>query len=199
MSFTGLLDRTVTLQRQTTEMLALRTIAADMAPSLTAGATCCAFVVISGADTTGTVTVIGPVAGVSTSEVLTFAGDLFKQTINQWDSGALTAVKTSGLTGNIKVDARAFDGSPVIVWGNIATGVKVRIDAGPTKLKVGNAGQDSTIAATMFMAPLAQTLLQGGDRVVDSGSNYRIMPSHWLTDGLTIHHYEVPLSRETRN
>lgn len=201
MSFNSLLNKQFKCERPTNELLAETTIAASMSLTRAAGSTCCMQVSISGADTDGTVDLIGDVAGTSTTETLTFSGAGTRQSKQEFDDGELTAVEPSGLTGNIRVDAVARDGQPVMQLIERISSFRGRVDDATARTREGLqqevAGQDVRTSHFLFMN-VNSTTLQGDDRITntsDATEKYRVSGSvlKRFRHAATPHHWEVPL------
>jgi hypothetical protein len=124
-------DRTVTLRRQTANVLDATTAAASLSLSRQPVREGLLRVVVTGGTTgSGTVTVTGTVGGVAgTSEVLTFTGNGAKTTVKRFT--AISAIATSGLAdeaavATVTIQCVGADGSPQVQAYAVATGIPVR-------------------------------------------------------------------------
>ena len=198
MSFLGLLNKAFKAQRRSDVLLASTTIAASHTLTRAAGGTCCMLVTIAGADVTGTIKLVGLVAGVSTSETLTFSGAGSRQSKNQFDAGQLTSIEPSGLTGTLAVAARAPSGQPLVQNVDLTGNFAGRLSDARYRLKQGIAGQDENVTHILFMSPLSTTL-QGGDRILDVGDSIGYLVSASLkrsSQAPGAHHWEIPVITE---
>jgi len=206
MSFISLLNKNVKIQQRSNALLASTAIAASHTLTRSAGGTSCMLVTISGADPVGTIDLIGNVAGVSTTETLTFTAAQARQSINQFDDGDLTALETSGLTGNLQVEAVSPDGQPLVQVLDITGAFAARITeansiSGTSRqvnLSQEVAGQDIQETHIMFMSPMS-TPLVGGYRVLDNDSGDKYLVSgkvNLYNSFINSHHWEIPLMME---
>jgi hypothetical protein len=198
MSFLGMLNTSMKARRRSDELLASETITTSHTLTRSAGATCCMLVTISGADTDGTVKLVGNVAGVSTDETMTFDAAESRQSVNEWDDGSLTALEPSGLTGNIQVRARGTDGQPLIQPLDISGAFPARVWDKTQKMRMTPAGEEPEEGVIIFMQPMATTLL-GNDLLVnvdDTTEVYRVDPTRNLSRVQLAHHWQIPVMIE---
>lgn len=196
MSFLALLNRTLVAQRDTDVLRDTATITAEMTLTQGAGQTCCMLVTLSGADPVGSVKLVGNVAGVSTSETLTFSAVGAVQSQNQWDTGTLTSIQPTGLTGSLNVKARTPAGQPVLVSADRIASFPGRIDPVRARYDVDTPGGQSVERWRLFMA-VNTTTLQAGDgiSVVGGTSLYRVLAPLAVDDARSAHHWEFDMER----
>ncbi len=198
MSFLGHLNKEFKLQRRSAEVLTEQTISASMSLTRSAGETSCFLVTISGADTTGTVNLIGDVAGVSTTETLTFNAAESIQSANEFDDGALTAVEPSGLTGSIQIDACTPYGSPLVQNLDLISSFPARLWDRRQDTDVVVTGQDERESHTVLMYPQT-SVIQGGDLFVDlsdTTKTYRALGVANRYQTQREHHWAIPVVSE---
>ncbi len=204
MSFIGMLNKSLKARRRSDELLASETITTSHTLTRAAGMTCSMLVTISGADVIGDVKIVGNVAGVSTTETMSFDAVGSKQSVQIWDDGELTALEPSGLTGTIQVRARGADGQPIVQPLDLTGPFPGRVWDGSMRtnrtMGITPAGEEPAQKMTIFMAPLS-TVLLGDDLLVNADVSteiYRIDPTRHLNRIQLEHHWQIPVMIENQ-
>lgn len=194
MSLLSLLNRTLIAKRQTDVLLDTTAIVAQMALTQSAGQTCPMLVTVSGSDPVGSVKLVGNVAGVSTSETLTFTGVGAVQSQNQWDTGILTSIQPTGLTGSLNVKARTPAGQPVLVLATRIASFLGRIEPDRPKFDIDISGGQSVERWRLFML-VNTTTLQANDQIVDGSVTYQVLAPEVYDGARGAHHWEFEMNR----
>lgn len=127
--------------------------------------------VTGGSENTGEVTVQGLVAGVTTTEVLTFTGAGYKRTLNSYSS--IVAITTSGLADEatvptVKVSLKGHDNSPVQVESTVVSDYPAAVDESATAWPAHPGGGRFQEGKPFIVIPYAETFEpRPGDRITD--------------------------------
>jgi len=199
MSFEDLLTQRVTIKRETDELLAATTILATHTLTYQPSEEATLHIVLAGcADGTGTVNIIGTVSGVSVTETLTFTGNGFEETINEFtEVAAITTTRLidEATVGTLAVKARTAAGAPLYQEVTIESSRKMRIRARSGSIRIMQAGQKEVVNYEGYCE--TGTDIQAKDFVYPSGTSDKYIADfiNSVRGQSAVHHKEVDLRK----
>jgi len=149
-----------------------------------------------GTNNSGTITIIGTVSGISTTENFTFLAAGFKESTNLFSD--VTTITSSGFTdeatvANLEILARSAAGQPVY-QEILAFTRKMRVSSlGSSRYRYQTTGAIPEATNKFFCEHVTSELIQEKDiLLLPDGSRFEILPFDTPWDRYKVHHIEIP-------